>query len=86
MKKTRSTKQKGKSDEDLAAEYLFDYRKGRPNRFAAHIKQGSRVVVIEPDVAKIFATPDSINAVLRALIETMPRTKSGSNGRGRTNG
>jgi hypothetical protein len=30
------------------------------------------VVVLEPDVAQVFKTPESVNEVLRALIATMP--------------
>jgi hypothetical protein len=56
---------------------LFHYRKAKPNRFAAKIKRGCRAVFLEPDVAAVFATPESVNAVLRALIETVPRTSRG---------
>ena len=86
MKKTRTAKKPRKSDEGMLPEYRFDYSKARPNRFAARLKRGSRVVVIEPDVAAVFATPHAVNAVLRALIETMPRRNSGSISQGRTNG
>jgi hypothetical protein len=58
--------------DDLRAEYRFDYTKARPNRFAPRQPDGSLVVVIEPDIAQIFTTPESVNRVLRALIETMP--------------
>jgi len=34
-------------------------------------------VVLDPDVAAVFSTPQSVNAVLRALIETMPQSGSG---------
>jgi hypothetical protein len=60
----------------MQPEYHFDYAKAKPNRFAARMKAGSRVVVLAPDVAEVFATPESVNAVLRALIETMPPKKS----------
>ena len=69
-------KPKGRTDE-LQAEYRFDYRKARPNRFAASYKAGSHVVVLDPDIAKAFTTPESVNAVLRALLDTMPRKVSG---------
>ena len=68
-------KPNGRTDE-LQPEYRFDYRKARPNRFAAHYKPGSRVVLLDPDIAKAFTTPESVNAVLRALLGTMPRTES----------
>jgi len=57
----------------LSPEYRFDYRKARPNRFAARYKAGSRVVVLDPDVAKVFRTPQSVNTVLRALVKAMPQ-------------
>ncbi|HJT77752.1 MAG TPA: hypothetical protein VJ739_11170 [Gemmataceae bacterium] len=60
----------------MLPEYRFDYSKARPNRFAAQFKRGSRAVVLDPDVAAVFSTPESVNAVLRALIETMPQTSS----------
>jgi hypothetical protein len=72
MKKTRARKQCGKPEQDLLPEYRFDYRKAKPNRFASRAKPGSRAVILDPDVAAVFSTPGSVNAVLRALIETMP--------------
>ncbi len=72
MKKSRTAKKPRQQEKEMLPEYRFDYSKARPNRFAARLKQGSRVVVIEPDVAEVFVDPKSINAVLRALIETMP--------------
>lgn len=61
------------SDENLAPEYTFDYKKAKPNRFAAKDK-GRRitVVVLDEDVAKVFSNSETVNKVLRALIEAMP--------------
>jgi hypothetical protein len=86
MKKTRTAKTPRQDDEDLLPEYRFDYSKARPNRFAARIQQGSRVVVIDPDVAEVFDNPESVNAVLRALIETMPGKAPASIREGRSGG
>ena len=72
MKKTRVAKQPGRPEQDLLPEYRFDYRKAKANRFASRAGQGSRAVILDPDVAAVFSTPGSVNAVLRALIETMP--------------
>ena len=56
-------------------EYNFNYQKAKPNRFATQSgKPKMKVVVLEEDVAQVFTTPESVNKVLRALIETMPRT------------
>jgi hypothetical protein len=73
MKKTRTANQSPEPEKDLLPEYRFDYRKARPNRFATRLKCGSRAVVLDPDFAAVFSTPESVNAVLRALIETMPQ-------------
>jgi hypothetical protein len=72
MKKTRSADRSKRSSSDMLPEYRFDYRKARPNRFADRYRAGSRVVVLDPDVAEVFTTPESVNSVLRALLTTMP--------------
>jgi hypothetical protein len=59
------------ADDDLLPEYHFDYAKARPNRFAAAAAEGL-VVVLDDDIARVFKTPESVKAVLRALIATMP--------------
>lgn len=57
---------------DLRPEYQLDYTKAKPNRFAAEARKGSVVVVLDEDIARVFQTPESVKAVLRALISTMP--------------
>ena len=61
------------ADDDLLPEYDFDYSKARPNPFVERIP-GSKVIVIEPDVASIFTTQEQVNTALRALISAMPKT------------
>jgi hypothetical protein len=46
--------------------------KAKPNRFAERIRSGSVAVLLDPDVAQVFKSPESVNAVLRTLIATMP--------------
>ncbi len=60
--------------DDLLPEYNFDYSKARPNRFATKVAPGSRMITLDPDVAAVFTTPEAVNKVLRALIDTMPQT------------
>lgn len=76
MKRIPSPKKSNGRSDELQPEYRFDYRTARPNRFAARYKAGSRVVLPDPDIAKAFITPESVNAVLRALLDTMPRKRS----------
>ena len=58
--------------DELRDEYQFDYRQAKPNRFAAAVRAGGRLVVLDPEVAATFRGSDSVNAVLRALLHTMP--------------
>jgi len=53
-------------------EYQFDYGKARPNRFADKMSKDPLMIVLDPDVAAVFKTPESVNRVLRALVATMP--------------
>jgi len=56
----------------MRQEYRFDYRKARPNRFAS-IANEPLVVMVDPDVAEVFTTPESVNQALRALITALPK-------------
>ncbi len=58
--------------DDMLPEYDIDYSKARPNRFAVRLAQ-TRTVELEADVAAVFTTQAAVNAVLRALIQTMPQ-------------
>jgi hypothetical protein len=64
--------------EDLDDDLLPEYTKAKPNRFAARVNQPLlKVVVLDEDVAQVFTTPESVNKVLRGLIESMPRSIQG---------
>ena len=76
MKKTGRAKKSETPTNGLRSEYRFDYDKAAPNRFAARFKEGSRVILLDPDIAEVFTTPASVNSVLRALLKTMPRKKT----------
>jgi hypothetical protein len=60
--------------EDLRREYRFDYRRAKPNRFAARIEAGSVAVVLDPDVASVFRTSESVNVLLRSVLAAIPQT------------
>jgi len=72
-KSTSPTSPKAKRSTGLRAEYRFDYTKAKPNRFAQHVRPGSVAIFLDPDVARVFKNAESVNAVLRALMATMPR-------------
>lgn len=58
----------------LRVEYEFDYQKARPNRFATRMEEEPVIVILEPDVAQVFKDSDTVNALLRSLIEAMPQS------------
>ena len=62
-------------NEDMLSEYEFDYRKAKKNRFA---EEYSITVTLDPDVATVFTSSESVNKALRAVISAIP--KSGING------
>ena len=58
-------------DDELLAEYHFDYKNAKLNRFADRgEKQLLKVVVLDEDVAQVFTTAESVNKALRALIRS----------------
>jgi hypothetical protein len=63
---------KPKRDNGLRSEYRFDYSKAKPNRFAERARRGCVAALLDPDVAQVFKSAESVNAVLRALMATMP--------------
>jgi hypothetical protein len=77
MKKTGTFKPDKKEPDDMLPEYEFDYTKSRPNRFAKQKHKVDLTITLDPDVAEVFKDSESVNAVLRALIENMPRTNEG---------
>ena len=66
MKKTRRVRRTPVADE-LRPEYRFNYRRSKPNRFAERLSQGTVAVVLDPDVAEVFRTSESVNSLLRSV-------------------
>jgi hypothetical protein len=59
-------------NDDMLPEYQFNYSKARHNRFAKDIAEGNLVVVLKPELAKVFKTPEKVIAILKAIAQTMP--------------
>ena len=57
----------------MRREYQFDYRKSRPNRFAPLMKGATVAIVLDPDVASVFRSPESVNSLLRSVITALPK-------------
>jgi hypothetical protein len=71
MKKTsRSSRTKR---QEMRREYHFNYRQSRPNRFAPLMKGRTVAVVLDPDVAAVFESSESVNSLLRAVIKALSK-------------
>jgi hypothetical protein len=77
MKKTSSRRKAPQRRDEMRAEYRFDYRKARPNRFAPLMKGRTVAVVLDPDVASVFQSSESVNSLLRSLISALPQPLKG---------
>jgi hypothetical protein len=54
-------------DPDMLDEY--DFSNGVRGKYADRFPKGSNVVVLDPDVARVFTDSESVNQALRALAE-----------------
>jgi len=55
------------SDPEMRDEY--DFSKGVRGKYAERFTSGSNVVVLDPDLAAEFSTPESVNKALRAYLK-----------------
>ena len=51
----------------------YDFSKGVRGKYTKRYAKGSNVVILEPDVAKVFSTSSSVNDALRSLVEIAQR-------------
>ncbi len=58
---------------DMRKEY--DFSKGIRGKYAKKYKAGTNIVLLDPDVAKIFKTPKSVNQALRSLAKIIKAQK-----------
>jgi hypothetical protein len=54
-----------RDESEMRAEY--DFSRGARGKFARRYAQGANVIVLEPDVAKVFPNAAAVNDSLRAL-------------------
>jgi hypothetical protein len=59
----------------MRPEYEFDYRGARPNRFAPQLRSKVVAVILEPDVAQVFDSSESVNRLLRSVISAVPERR-----------
>ena len=53
----------------------YDFDKGVRGKYAKRYKAGTNMVLLDPDVAKVFKTQRSVNQALRSLAEIIKAQK-----------
>lgn len=57
----------GEPDDDLLEEY--DFSEAEVGRYAERYARGTNLVLLDPDIAKVFPDSAAVNRALRALAE-----------------
>lgn len=68
--KKKSSKKRPSSDSDTMREE-YDFSGGVRGVTAARYRQGSNIVVVDPDLLDVFPDGDSVNEALRALAKVI---------------
>jgi hypothetical protein len=53
----------------------YDFSKGVRGKYARRYEKGSNVVVLSPDLAKVFRNSESVNKALHSLVRTGRKRK-----------
>lgn len=78
-------KERRKATRKKKAQRQYDFTGGVRGKYAARYAKGSNVVVLSPDVAKVFPDSASANRALRAfveMVEKLPNVTVTPNARG----
>jgi hypothetical protein len=51
--------------DDLRPEYSFDYSKGVRGKYTKSYREGTNIVLIDPDLHKLFPDSEAVNRALR---------------------
>jgi hypothetical protein len=56
-------------DPDLVMREEYDFSGGVRGKYAARYAEGTNIVRLDPDVAKVFPDSAAVNSALRALVK-----------------
>ena len=62
--------------DELREEY--DFSRGVRGKYAQRYSEGTNIIILDADVAKVFRDSESVNKALRALVEVANKTAAGS--------
>jgi hypothetical protein len=75
----RSNRGRSRDRDTIRPEY--DFSKGVRGKYAARLKPGSQIIVLDPDVAAAFGDAKAVNKALRTLLDVMPAPRRRSSRR-----
>ena len=64
------------SENSMKNDNEIDFSKGTRGKYYAKYLKGSNVVVLDPEIAKVFPDSSSVNDALRTLIKAAGHNKS----------
>jgi hypothetical protein len=64
-----------RNDRDNKMRREYDFRGGVRGKYAARVREGANIVVLDADVAAVFPDSRAVNRALRALIRVLPRRR-----------
>ena len=53
----------------------YDFSKGVRGKYVGKYRTGTNIVLLDPDVAKVFKTPKLVNQALRSMSEIIKAQK-----------
>ena len=56
-----------KEDDEMLDEY--DFSQGEVGKYAKQYAEGTNIVLLDPDVAKVFPNSEAVNQALRAIAQ-----------------
>jgi hypothetical protein len=65
-------KKRGRQSRKETMRCEYDFHGGVPGKYAARYREGTNVVLLDPDVAAVFRDSAAVNKALRALVGAVP--------------
>jgi len=72
-------KKKEKTSDDMEMRSHYDFSKGIRGKHAAEYNEGTNIVVLDPDIAKVFPDSNAVNKALRGLLDIIKLQKKATN-------
>lgn len=61
--------------EEIEMQEHYDFTSGTRGKYAKKYKEGSNIVLLDPDVAEFFSNPEFLNSTLRAISQILKNSQ-----------